>query len=96
MKSKVTGREMQRRISDEDLARIGENMRRMMSVRGMSQFDITDATGIGQPIISRYVNGRSDMRVGNMLAVCGALRCTPNELLDGAFDRHSTDECADG
>lgn len=70
---------------DRDAERIkrtfGFRLQRQMTLRGMTQADLSDATGISQPTISNYINHRQSPDIVKLTLIARALRCSVDELL---------------
>lgn len=70
---------------DRDAERIkrtfGFRLQRQMTLRGMTQADLSDATGISQPTISNYINRRQSPDIVKLTLMARALRCSVDELL---------------
>lgn len=70
------GREESRR-----LAYIGENLRELRRVRGVSQELLEARSGVSQDQISRIEGGERRPTVAQLVALAGALGCSPGVLL---------------
>ena len=57
------------------------NIRQARKDRGLTQKDLSDATGIPQPHISRYENGGPSPTLRRLEALADALLTTPSLLL---------------
>ena len=51
-----------------------------MWVKGISQTDLSDRTGIGQTLISRYISGKTTPSVYNVNKIARALNMTVDGL----------------
>ena len=89
MESEKKKRAPMRRLTDEDRKVVGNNIKVMMVKNGLTQSEIQELTKIKQSVISRYVNGKCDMRTGSLLTLCDVLKCTPNDIMAGTFDEQA-------
>lgn len=56
-------------------------LQRQMTLRGITQADLSDATGISQPTISNYINCRKSPDIVKLTLIARALCCPIEELL---------------
>ena len=57
-------------------------LRTVMRRRHMSEVTLSDRTGITQPSISRYLNGKSVPQSYNLYKICKVLNVSPCELIE--------------
>ena len=62
---------------------LGANIRTARLKAGLTQEDLSRASGIHAVEISRMESSMRDMKISTLLKLCRALGMTPNELLDG-------------
>lgn len=65
-------------------------MRFARLITGMSQEELSKATGITPCAISLIENGKREIKIGNAIKICKALNCTLDELFwedDTFFNR---------
>ena len=67
--------------TDEQLARLGQNIRTRMRQRGMTQSELAERAGVTKAAMSAYVNGRRQMGVSALNGICDALGCTWHDLM---------------
>ena len=60
----------------------GESMRERRKLLGMSQSKLGDCIGWEQAMISHYEIDARKPCLGNIIKICRALGCTPNDLID--------------
>ena len=58
------------------------NLTEIIAESGYSQNEVSKMTGIPQPVLSRYVNGRVIPSVVNIIKLSYALNCDVRELID--------------
>ena len=58
------------------------NLTEIIAESGYSQNEVSKMTGIPQPVLSRYVNGRVIPSVVNIIKLSYALNCDIRELID--------------
>lgn len=61
--------------------KIGENLRRIMKEKNITQEELSYRTGIAQPSISRYLNGKTMPTVRPIHKITRAIECTVDELI---------------
>lgn len=70
-----------REMTDEDmLTEFRYRLRHIMALRGFNQLRLAEETGISQVSISKYLNGKSDPSLLNLLKIARALDCSLDEL----------------
>jgi DNA-binding Xre family transcriptional regulator len=68
-------------MTEEECKReFGMRLRSVMFMRGVDQADLCRLTGIPQPSISNYVNGRTCPSFYNLDKIARALKCSVDEL----------------
>lgn len=60
---------------------IGERLRAIRHARDASLGDIADPCELSVATLSRIENGKQDLSVRTLLALCDALDCSPNDVL---------------
>lgn len=65
---------------DECLREFGWRLYNIMRIKGITQADLADMTGIPQSRISNYVNGRTSPGFYNVDKMAKALGCSVDEL----------------
>ena len=55
-----------------------------MAQRGLKAADISKATGITTPVLSRYLSGKSGISAKNLVKLSQYLNISPDWLLDGS------------
>lgn len=61
---------------------IGDNLRYIRTMLGLTQRDLEERSGIKEAAISRYEKNKSEPSINNIRRLCKALGCTPNALID--------------
>ncbi len=69
--------------TEAERKRLGDNIRRIMKSRGMTQRQLAKATGATEAKMSNYVNGKRDMGIRSLMRICEALECGVDDLLEG-------------
>lgn len=65
-----------RRMTEEDFRReTGRRIKRMMRRRQLTESELSDATGISQVMLSRYITGKSSPSFYNISKIATALNC---------------------
>ena len=59
-----------------------DNLREIIAESGYSQMEVAEMTGIPQPVLSRYVNGRVIPSVVNIIKLSYTLNCDIRDLID--------------
>lgn len=67
---------------DEWLRDFSKKLNRLMTDRGITQKDLSELTGISQPMISYYLNGRRAPSLHNARRLAVALKCSISDLCD--------------
>lgn len=69
---------------DDELWRMefGRRLKREMFLKGMTQLDLAEKTGINKDIISGYANGRNLPSVQRIAVIARALDCSTSDLID--------------
>lgn len=66
---------------------IGDNIKRLLEERGMSQNELSRRTGISKANVSLMVNGRrNDIKLHTLRSLCEALGCKAEDLMKGVGD----------
>lgn len=68
--------------------RIRDNIREYMDIRGLSQKELADETGISTSAISAYINGVRSPRPNQLDAIAKALRISVGDLTDHRIDSY--------
>ena len=58
----------------------GRGVRRMMLNRGLTQSDLSDRTGLSQPQLSRYINGKTLPSAFVLEKLAKALKCNVDDF----------------
>lgn len=69
------------RRSQEITNRFSFNLHRQLLIKGISQRDLANQTGIPEANISRYINGFRLPKLDTFLIICEALGVRPNDML---------------
>lgn len=70
--------------SDESVAKdFGCNLRKFITLSGMTQKDICERLGITNAMLSRYIHGTSMPSAGKAYRLANLLGCTVDELFNG-------------
>lgn len=68
-------------FNDEIMRReFGRRLKTLLELRGMTQNELSEETGISQVSISKYLNGKSDPSLLNVLKIARALDCSLDDL----------------
>ncbi len=65
---------------EETVSEFGKRLQKIMFRKGMTQSDLMYATGLAQPIISGYINGRHDPGFYAVDKIAKALDCSVDEF----------------
>lgn len=65
---------------DEYRTELGHRIRSRMMMKGISQLELSELTGIKQPQLSRYINGNTLPSMYAIARIAKGLGCTVNEL----------------
>lgn len=60
---------------------VGTRLRRVRELRNLSQEEMGWIAGVTQGSISNYENGRNEIPLSVLIAICGALGIRPTELV---------------
>lgn len=63
------------------LAEFGENLEYMLNDRQMSQKELADKIGVGEPTVSHYIKGRRMPTLATILNIMLALDCDLDDLI---------------
>lgn len=74
--------------------RITHKIKELLQIRGITQKELADMTGITESSISHYVKGDRVPRGANLFKIAKALNTTTDELLKGDEDLENKDELA--
>ncbi len=78
------------RFTQGERYEVGDNLRMMCSRKGMTQEQLSEATGINRDVISRHMNGTlCGMEALTQYAI--ALKCSMEDLLPSAYTRQIKD-----
>ncbi len=69
-----------RLTEDERKNEFGQRLRRIMYSKGMTQDDLSKATGISQTMISQYISGKVNPSFTKVDMICEVLDCTMDKL----------------
>jgi transcriptional regulator with XRE-family HTH domain len=72
--------------------RFAENLRRLRRQAGISAEELADRAAIHRNHVGSIENGHVEPRLGTLIRLIGALRTTPDEILDGIAWRPSGEE----
>lgn len=68
-------------MSDEEyLCELGRTLERMMYYKGISQFEMSERTGISQTTISRYIAGKISPSYYNLDKIARVLNCSMEDF----------------
>ncbi len=65
---------------DEMRKEFGIRVRQYLSTRGMSQLDLSERTGITQPVLSRYMTGKTTPSFYAVTIIARAIGCKTDDL----------------
>lgn len=72
--------------------RFAENVRRLRRRASISAEELADRAHINRSHIGSIENGQVEPRLGTLIRLIGALRTTPDEILDGISWRPGREE----
>nr|WP_236587763.1 helix-turn-helix transcriptional regulator [Marivirga aurantiaca] len=72
---------IQIKTKTRSLVSIGDNIRKIRTIRGYSQQFLADSIGISQSKLNRIENGKSDLSVDHLMQICEVLESGFNEIL---------------
>ena len=68
-------------MTDEEIKiEFGKRLQKMMYIRGITQTELSEQTGITQPMLSGYINGRSMPSFVKVDKLARVLRCSVDDL----------------
>ena len=70
-------------MSDITGRRFAENVRRLRRRAGISAEELADCAAVNRTHVGNIEAGHVEPRLGTLLRLIGALRTTPDEILDG-------------
>lgn len=79
---------MPKNVSQIDVE-IGQAVRAIRTVRGVSQTTLGEALGITFQQIQKYESGRNRLSVSSLVRVCKVLQCSPMDIIGAQFDQPS-------
>ena len=78
-----------------DTVIFGQNIQRLRNSRRLTKQEFADQCGMSYYTIRSYTEKRSSTTIGTILKICRAFSVSPNELLDGMYDRPTEQEYID-
>ena len=69
-------------MSKFDGERFGKNMRLRRVEKSISQTELADLAGLSIYTVQKYEGGEMTPRTDKLLAICNALDCSPNDILN--------------
>ncbi len=69
-------------MSKFDGERFGKNMRLRRVEKSISQTELADLAGLSIYTVQKYECGEMTPRTDKLLAICNALDCSPNDILN--------------
>jgi len=81
----------QPRISEMDRT-IGERVRHLRQMRGLSQTMLGKAVGVTFQQMQKYESGLNRISASTLVCVCNTLKVTPMEILGGLLDQEMQSE----
>ncbi len=85
---------MRRRYTDADyelMEKIGENLKRVLKLKGLTQKQLSEMTGLSTSAVSDYVKGKSLMNPGTVQMIADALKVFNGDI-DPTFRGTLTEE----
>ncbi|MCD7826660.1 MAG: helix-turn-helix domain-containing protein [Clostridiaceae bacterium] len=64
---------------------IGKNIKQKREDAGLTQADFAERSDVSVVHISHIENGKAKMSQDLMLTMCHVLKCTPNDIFEGAY-----------
>lgn len=65
------------------MSNVSTRIKRLREARGMTQFELSEASGIHRVTIARYEIGDIGISLENAAKIAVALGCTVNDLIEG-------------
>lgn len=62
---------------------ISSNIRRLRTIKGLTQEQLAERSGVHRTVIVRYESATRTMKLENLLKIANGLNVTPNDLLAG-------------
>lgn len=72
--------------TDDAITTIIKKMKNLREIRGMSQLDLSLASGISQTSISQIESGKKKPSLATFLKLCDALGVSPESVLSSAVE----------
>ena len=70
----------------------GENLRKVRTLRRLSQLELANRSGLHQTIISHFETGKRSPSFENLVKLANALECASDELIGRGRDSALTDQ----
>jgi HTH-type transcriptional regulator, competence development regulator len=71
---------MESKRYNREIVQFGENIRRLRTIKGLTQLDLEAATGIDRGDISRIENGRMDIQFSSIVKLAEGLETSTDVL----------------
>jgi transcriptional regulator with XRE-family HTH domain len=78
--------------NDEIAKVIGNNIRKTLRNKIMTQREASETCNIEQGLLSRYICGIRTPNCINLVRLCAGLKTDPNTLLKGTYDKMPLEE----
>jgi transcriptional regulator with XRE-family HTH domain len=65
------------------IAQVAQNLLQARKLRGLTQEEVSDRSGVHPTEISRIENGHRDVQVSTIFKLAGAFDLTPGQFIDG-------------
>ncbi len=74
--------------ADKSIEVIIDRLKNLREMKGMSQLDLSLASGISQTAISQMESGKKNPSLATFLKLCDALEISPESVLGRALDNN--------
>lgn len=74
--------------ADKSIKVIIDRLKNLREMKGMSQLDLSLASGISQTAISQMESGKKNPSLATFLKLCDALEISPESVLGRALDNN--------
>jgi transcriptional regulator with XRE-family HTH domain len=72
---------------------VGIRLRQIRERRGLTQLQLSTRSGVAQSTISQYETGTRSATLKTLRSLAGVLQCKPWELVEGASDLETVEDC---
>ena len=78
-----------------DYRELGRRVRQQRTMCGYTQEELAEKSGISCSFVGHIERGEKKFSIGTLVALCNAMRISPNYLLQDSLDQQVLNESAD-